>query len=416
MRRHKDALVALDKGIAASALDPFPHYNRGIVLLRLNRFKEAIEALDRSLALRTPMDGGRLNDADAYYNRAMARLLTGDLKDGFEDYEYRLETSDELLGPGISLKESGLPAEKRWINSPLSAGPVIVTKDGFAAGPLLVIAEQGLGDTIQFLRFLPALRKRHEVVLAVQTALMPLVKESFPDLTVIPGKVQIPNDKYGAWMKLMSAPFYLGLKDEKDIPPPWWCPVLTERVEQWESIVNPLPGRLNVGVCWSGNFSHKNNAERSIPFKKFATIFGTRCNFVVIQQIQQEDTEAVAASGITAPVLIDFRDTAAIILSLDLVVTVDTSVAHLAATLGKPTWILIPAFSTDWRWQLERTDSPWYPSATLIRQPKIGDWDTPLRKVRGDLARMADATAPPLPAVDDRFSHPTRREAGFLME
>ena len=378
LKMHPEALVALDKGIACNPSDPFPHYNRGIALVRLNRYEDGIKALERSLELQPPAESvSRLNNADARYNRGMARFALGDLKGGFEDYEYRLLTSEHQ-------ENNGLPTEKKWDGGPLDA-------------PLLVVAEQGLGDTIQSLRFIPALLARgHRVILAVQPALAPMVKDVWPDIETIAGNTQVQNDTYGAWVLLMSLPYWLGIEKESDLPAPWRPIIDGERIEKWQGHLNPFKGITNVGICWSGNFQHKNDEHRSIPLKQFATLFDANAdvNFVSLQQMRPGETHEFAElkkdhSNLSALLLQDFRNTAAVMLNLDLVITVDTAVAHLAASLGVPTWILIPKYSTDWRWQLKRTDSPWYPSARLYRQTKVGDWDTTLKQARGDLTEMA---------------------------
>jgi tetratricopeptide (TPR) repeat protein len=362
--RHVDALAAFDKGIAADPHDAFPHYNRGIALLRLNRRHEAIAALNRSLELsgRVDASASRLNNADALYNRAMALLLLGDFKNGFRDYEARLHTSEHK-------REISLPAEKEWKG------------ETWGDKPLFVCAEQGVGDTIQFLRFLPALRERGPVMLAVQTALQPLVKDTWPDLPLLPARAQIPNDSYSHWVHLMSLPYRLGVETEADIPAPWVPTISPEPL----GFTIGLP--MNVGVCWAGNFLHKNDDHRSIPLHTFGRLFDAPCNFVSLQQMRQgEEGEFVALKAQHRNLLglyfDDWRGTAAALLNLDLVITADTAVAHLAATLGLPTWILVPAYSTDWRWQLERIDSPWYPSVRLFRQTKVGDWSQTLDAVR----------------------------------
>jgi Flp pilus assembly protein TadD len=375
--RHEAALVALDKGIAFDPSDPFPHYNRGIALLRLNRHREAIASLDHSLELRAPATDSvsRLNEADARYNRAMARLLLGDLR-GFADYEARL-TSSENDTPNLNL-----PADKKWQGEALTGKTI------------LIHAEQGLGDTIQFLRFVPLIRERAgNVLLRVHDKLTPLVRD-IPGVTVLELAAGDTVEGFERWAALMSLPLYLGIDTEQDLPPPWQPSIEPERVARLRASLDPPANELNVGVCWAGNFQHKNDAHRSIPLAKFGAIFEAKANFVSIQQMRAGETNEFAALQRRHPFLSalwldDLRDTAAAIAALDLVVTVDTAVAHLAATLGVPTWILIPAYSTDWRWQLGRTDSPWYPRATLYRQPKVGDWQTVLDHVTRDLDAMA---------------------------
>lgn len=375
MKRYPEALAALDKGIRYNPNDAFPHYNRGIVLLRLNRQREAIDALDRAIAINP-------NDADAHYNRGMGRLLLGDLRGGFEDYESRLLTTENRV-PNL-----GLPADKKWSGETISGKTI------------LVHCEQGLGDDIQFFRFLRRLLERApaQVFVMAHSATAPLL-DGLAVTVLKPGTV-LPA--YDHWVALMSLPLMLGVTREHDLPPPWLPRIEGHRLAtggvfrfrsidilgELEKLMHPAP---YVGVCWAGNFLHKNDAHRSIEIETFGRMFDAPCNFVSLQQMRPIDVDAFAALKKQHTDLSDvqtdtLRDLAAVILNLDLVISVDTAVAHLAASLGVPTWILIPKFSTDWRWQLERTDSPWYPSARLIRQQKVGDWASVIDGIRNELS------------------------------
>jgi tetratricopeptide (TPR) repeat protein len=372
LKRHAEALVAFDKGIAYEPNDPFPHYNRGIALMRLNRHREAIEALSHSLSLDWAVDGSpsRLNPADVRYNRGMASLLLGDMQGGFADYEYRLLTSESAV------HNLGLDPALKW-----QPGDAIEGKT------LLVHCEQGLGDTIQFLRFVPLLADLgpKEVRIVAHAPIRPMI--DIPGVRVMqPGDAL--TDQYDCWVALMSLPLHLGI-EEATIPAPW-----QPNIEGATIQVEP-EGGFNVGVCWAGNFQHKNDEHRSIPLSQFAALFDAEgCDFTSVQQMRPGETHEFAEIKATHPnlealLLNDFRDTARVLLTLDLVVTVDTAVAHLAGTLGVPTWLLVPAYSTDWRWQLDRTDSPWYPSVKLYRQPKVGDWKSVLDRVKRDLVSLA---------------------------
>lgn len=369
LKRHAEALIYLDKGIAQNPKDAFPHYNRGIVLLRLNRQIEAIAALNRAIELNP-------NDPDALYNRGMGRLLTGDLAGGFEDYEARLLTSENKV---INL---GLPAAKKWDGSDLTGKR------------LLVHCEQGLGDDIQFLRFLPGIfRKNPEKVLLIpHSAVVPILALP-PAIELRKSGEPIDEADYDCWVALMSLPHYLGLKTEADIPHPTFLALDPLSVERWDRLVRE-PDRLNVGVCWAGNFLHKNDAHRSIPLATFAELFDVPgVNFVSLQQLRPGEADLFAKlqtkhQNLQSFVFENFRDTAAAAINLDMVISVDSAIAHLSATLAVPTTILVPAFGTDWRWMLEREDSPWYSAAKLHRQPKVGDWVTVIRALRNELAAM----------------------------
>jgi hypothetical protein len=249
------------------------------------------------------------------------------------------------------------------------------------------------------MRFTPELFRRGAKVLTIaHSPIKPLLYD--PRMNVLPAGQKLAGRdvegeadavRYDRWVGICSLPYYIGLEREDQIPPPWRL-FPGDAVEVWGPRLGPSSFR--VGVCWAGNFQHKNDRHRSVPLSIFAKLFELPYDFVSVQQARQGEEEELAAlckrhSNLTALALDDFRNTAAVLLNCHVVVTADTSVAHLAGTLGIPTWVLIPKFGTDWRWQLERTDSPWYPSVTLYRQTKIGDWRSVLDRVKRDLAETA---------------------------
>lgn len=375
--KHKDALEALDKGIANNPNDSFAWYNRGIVMLRLGRHGEALNSFEYAIAQHAKNPRSKTTEvADCYYNRGMARLALGDLKGGFADYEYRLTTSEN------EKPNFGFPAEKKWNGEELGDTP------------LLIIAEQGLGDTIQFLRFIPeVLRRAPNLTLAVQSALAPMAKACWPDIPLLPAKSNIPHDKLGRWAPLMSLPHLFGMEKESDLPQPWRVPIdpVTRTVN---TLRNSESHPLRIGVCWAGNFAHKNDANRSVPLDVFARLFHLPFDFVSLQQLRAGEEETFAKikvhhANVASFALTDFRDTTDIVANCDLVISADTAVAHLAASMGVPTWILVPAQNTDWRWQLDRTDSPWYPSARLWRSKRGEGWCPVVEAIAKELERLA---------------------------
>ena len=358
--KFKEALPALDKGIKYDPVGPFPRYNRGIVLIRLGRYEEAVTSLNEALKFhhQQPIPNNH-EIADVHYNRGMALLTLGDLKNGFADYEYRLQTSENQD------HNFGFPPEKKWNGEELGDTP------------LLIIGEQGLGDNIQFLRFLPeALKRAPNLTLAVHSAVAPMVREQWPNVPLLPAKTEIPHDQIGRWCAMMSLPHALGIERESDLPMPWFPALDPARVNALLSEGNH--GGLRVGVCWAGNFNHKNDHNRSIPLDLLHRLFETGCQFVSIQQLRPGEeapfSKLKETYGIETHDLTDMRDTAAIIAGCDLVISADSAMAHLSGSIGRPTWVLIPAQNTDWRWQLHRKDSPWYPSMRLWRQERGKGW------------------------------------------
>ncbi len=370
--RHRDALAALERGIAQNPHDPFPHYNRVIALMRLARHREGIAALDKAISLYGPNPNPR-EVADCRYNRGIAKLTLGEIKEGFEDLEYRLLTTGQEINHGF-------PYYLKWDGKPL-AGDL----------PLIILAEWGLGDTIQFLRFVPeALRCARKVSVAVQTGLAPMVKECWPEVTILPAKTVIRHEEIGAWVAVMSLAHLFGVEKESDIPLPW-MPPLGNRV------LAPC-GRLRIGVCWAGNVIHKNDRNRSIPLDVFAKMFELDASFVSLQQLRQEDKALFADletrhDNLFSFDLDDLRDTATLIANCDLVISADTAIAHLAASIGIPTWILVPPVNVDWRWRLQGDKCAWYPAATLWRGRRATEWRDVIDAMMAKLSTLREEAA-----------------------
>jgi hypothetical protein len=255
---------------------------------------------------------------------------------------------------------------------------------------LLVHAEAGMGDTIQFCRYLPMVEATGaRIVFEVQSALVALVSTLECRLTLVHGGQELPH--FDAHCPLMSLP--LAFRTEVATIPAA-VPYLyadEHKRRQWRDRLGEKRG-LRVGLVWAGNPEHGNDQNRSVALKALGPLLDLPVEFHSLQREYRDGDEAWL--GRQAPLirdhrqeLNDFSDTAALAAELDLVISVDTSVAHLAGALGRPVWILLP-FVPDWRWLIERTDSPWYPSATLFRQSRLGDWDSVIGKVRGELAKL----------------------------
>jgi ADP-heptose:LPS heptosyltransferase len=261
---------------------------------------------------------------------------------------------------------------------------------GLDGKTVFLLAEQGLGDTLQFVRYVPVVAALGaKVILGVQRPLGPLIA-TVPGVSLVLSDGEALPD-FDLYCPLLSLPLAFET-NFANIPAniPYLWPY-EQRMARWRGRL-PQSGRLRVGICWSGSSVHLNDHSRSIPLVRFASLLSVRgLEFI---SVQKEVSEAQAAILDSHGVLqlgqefTDFADTAAVVAMLDLVITVDTSVAHLAGAMGKAVALLLP-FSPDWRWLLDRTDSPWYPTMRLFRQTAICDWDTPLERVREELAAVA---------------------------
>lgn len=368
--RLEEAEQAYRRVLRAGEGNSSAHNNLGNVLLALGRVPEAIRHYKRA----------RLHDAaspEAPWNLGVAHLLLGDYARGWEGHEYR------TAQPGAVRRHFDKP---RWMGELLEGRRI------------LLHAEQGLGDTIQFSRFAPVLsRQGATVILECQPAAVTLV-ETVPGISQAiarpsdPAAESLPEFDYHS--PLMSVPGVLRVTPET-IPAevPYLFP-RREVVEQWEKIMTGLEQarrRRRIGLTWAGNPRHLNDANRSIPLARLAPLFDLESLFFF--GLQKGDAAAqIAGTGGKVfdlePLLVDLEQTAAAIRQLDLVISVDTVVAHLAGALGRPVWLLVP-FAPDWRWMLDRADSPWYPTMRLFRQKARGDWGGVVDEVRRALAESA---------------------------
>jgi tetratricopeptide (TPR) repeat protein len=339
------------------------HHNRGMVLYRLDRPTEAIRSHDIAIAL---------GNAEALWSKSLCLLSIGDFEQGWELYECRFANTVRLARTELAM----LP---RWNGRSCVDGKTI-----------LVHAEQGLGDTLQFCRYVPMLGQTCRVILDVHRPLKRL-------LTTLPGVDQIvahddPLPAFDAWVPLLSLPlaFHTTLGTI-----PAEVPYLTaepERVAIWRQGVAALPGR-KLGLVWAGTPLNTNDRRRSITLQQLAPL--ARIPGLSLISLQYGDAAEQARTPPDGMMLHDwndelaeFADVAALIENLDLVISVDTAAAHLAGALGKPVWLLT-CFASDWRWLRGRTDSPWYPTVRLFRQTSPGDWASVVDKVVDALRELA---------------------------
>ena len=364
--RYADAVAAHDSALKAAPDHTGALLNRGRALAALNRFDDAIASYGKAHALRK-------DDADVHFMESLALLTLGDYRRGFEKYEWRW-------------RRGGMPEQKSR-GRPLWRGDY-----SLARKTVLLHAEQGLGDTIQFARYVPLLAASGaKVVLEVQPELTTLMARLEGAATVIArGAAPPPFDVH---CPLGSLP--LAFKTEPatvpaDIP---YLSADDAHLAKWSARIGAL-ARPRIAFAWAGNPSHLNDRNRSIAFAKLAPLLSIPAQFVSIQHdVRAEDSVALAGENRVTNVgaeLENFADTAAVIALCDLVISVDTAVAHLAGAMGRPLWMLLP-FAPDWRWTLDGETSPWYPTARLFRQTAIGDWDGVIERLGVELKRFVSS-------------------------
>jgi tetratricopeptide (TPR) repeat protein len=363
--REEDAIEAYGSALLSLPSHLPSWINLGQTLMALNRHGEALDAYRKALELAP-------DNADANFNEALALLTVGDYRRGFEKYEWRW-------------KRTGMDAKPRFRQRPwLGESPV-------AGKTVLLYAEQGLGDTIQFVRYAPELaRAGARVVLEVQPELKELLAR-FDGVASVLGRGE-STPAFDLHCPLASLP--LALKTEPSNVP-GGIPYLRAseaRMARWRERIEALLGP-RVAIAWSGSADHFNDRNRSIALAQLEPLLATRgVSFVSIQhEVRPTDAEQLAANAGMLHIggeLLDFSDTAAVLALCDLTISVDTSVVHLSAAMGRPTYLLVP-FQPDWRWTAEGERSPWYPDVKLFRQPAPGDWNSVLMRVSEALAMLA---------------------------
>jgi tetratricopeptide (TPR) repeat protein len=355
--RLDEALQSYDRALELAPREPDIWSNRGILLQAMLRLDEALASYDRAIAL-SPEHVG------AQWNRANALLLSGDFARGWPAYEWR------------------------WRSRAASASDPMFAMQSLEGRHILLRAEQGLGDTIQFARYAPLVKaKGARVTLSVQAPLRRVMATLAPGIEIVAARDAGVDIGY----PLMSLPLAFGTTLASIPAPRRYLAADEDLVATWRLRL-PDDGRRRIGVVWSGNPNHRNDRNRSLPLSTLAPLLDLGAHWIAVQKdIPARDAALLDQLPRLTRVddrLGDFADTAALIETLDLVIAVDTSVAHLAGALGRPVWILLP-FSPDWRWLTDREDSPWYPSARLFRQTTPGDWAGVVERLRDELGRAS---------------------------
>jgi hypothetical protein len=362
--QHAKAAACFEKLLTRHPNHAEAHNSLGHLLIQLGRHREAIASFARAIALEP-------DNANAHFNLALALLTVGELEAGWREYEWRFRTE------GLKASRSIYP-QPHWDGVESLAGKTIN-----------VYTEQGLGDSIMFVRYAPMLAAQGATVIA---GLLPQAKVLATEIDgVTPVAPGDPLPRFDIQCPLLSLPYLLKTRLET-IPAnvPYIRP-RADRVAIWRDRL-PRDGRLTVGVVWAGGKDFKGDHNRSIALQRFQSLFDAPgMRFVGLQrELREGDAERLRQWPDVmhfGEQLTDFADTAAIISMLDLVISVDTSVAHLAGAMARPVWILLPIVP-DFRWLLDRSDSPWYPTARLFRQPRLGDWESVLAHVRAALAGL----------------------------
>ena len=369
LQRFEEALASYDRALALRPDLVEALYNRVIALTALKRFDEALSSIGHVLAARPDY-------AEAHFHEALCRLMIGDFDRGWEKYEWRWETENQR------------PA-KRGFTQPLWLG-----QEEIAGKTILLHAEQGFGDTIQFCRYVPLVVARGaRVVLEVQKSLPELMSSLDGVAHIISQGDPLPD--FDLQCPLLSLPLAFRTRLETIPSAVPYLRASSQASNNWERRLGPTD-RPRIGLVWSGNSANRRDHIRSIDFSSFLSLLDINATFISLQK-DVGAADAMVLNGRRdllhfGDELRSFSDTAALISNLDLVITVETSVAHLAGALGKPVWVLL-SFLGDWRWLCDREDSPWYPTARLFRQDATRAWDNVIARVHAALHDFVQSRA-----------------------
>lgn len=364
MGRTHEALRTLDDLLRLYPNHAQAIYNRGILRMQVERFQEAIADFDQSLALAPDASYGNVE-----YARGFSNLVLGNYQDGFREFEYREKDTIPTNG-------------EEWNGDQSITGKTV-----------LVHAEMGSGDTIQFSRYLPMMVERGAHVFAVvHPGITPLL-EGMEGVTLLSeDPTTWPVTDY--WVRLMSLAWCFGTT-VSTVPAPTPIKPNLDCFMRWRHQMQPGQGRFNIGLCWSGNPASKYDVHRSIPAALLAPLVGLAkrlpIRFYSFQQkVRERDLDSFQSFDVfdLGPRLTDFRETANAMANLDLMITCDTSVAHMAGTVGVPTWVLLTKFRTYWLWMLGRDTTPWYPSMKCFKQRVDGDWQSVVAGVTERVAHL----------------------------
>ena len=357
--RHQAASEASKRAVELMPHSPDAHNGLGVALLEGRKVNEALPAFRQAIQLQP-------DHIDAHVNRGMALLLSGDYQGGWPEYEWRRRKTDPLW------QRFGTPS---WYGNDLSERTI------------LVYAEGGLGNSVQFARFAPVLAKRGaRVLLECQPPLKALL-QTLEEITSVLGRgEQLPA--FHEHAPLVSIPGILKMPLNAipaEVP---YLRADPDLVKTWSSRLE-CGSAFKVGIKWLAEQNTTYGRSRSIPLTKFRAL----CDVPGVELISlQKGARQTCDFPVTWLQGLDescgaFVDTAAVMMSLDLVITCDTSIAHVGGALGRPTWVILP-YSPDWRWMLDREDSPWYPTIRLFRQHEFGDWSVVLKKIAEELSRF----------------------------
>lgn len=370
LKRFDDAVFGYEKAIALDPDSADTYANRGLAMQGLKRFDEALQSFDKAIELNPEM-------ADPYWNKALLKILKGQYEEGWQLYEYRRHRKEQKA------------------SYPVYQQPLWLGQETIKDKVLYIYPEQGLGDFIQFCRYIPLVEKLGaKVILNVPAPLLSVIKTIGLNATIVKSHDEVGSFDFHC--PIMSLP--LAFKTTVESIPNHVPYLFSDQFKKnyWEKKIANTSNTLKVGLVWSGSKDHKKDHDRSLRLEQLEPLLSLPITFYSLQkEVREQDKVTLSSLNQIHQYqeeLNDFSDTAAMVDCLDLIITVDTSVAHLAGAMAKNVWILI-AYLPDYRWMLDRDDTPWYPTVKLFRQSTVGSWDSVIIDVKKALEKLLIAKA-----------------------
>jgi len=356
LKLHEEALIAYDNAISVNPRFSEAWCNKGFTLSELKRYNEALSAYDLAINLDP-------QNSEAYWNKSLAELVTGKLLSGWKNYEFRW-------------KKRGAESYKH------AEIPSLTSLNNIAGKKILVWSEQGYGDTIQFCRFIEKLSALNaEVIFEVQPPLTTLLSNSLLGCNVISEGTQHGDIDFA--VPLLSLPLIFSIGPDNIPTKNAYLAGNKGKSDHWRDLLKLDKSQLNIGIACSGNEIHKSDLDRSIDLELFEPLTKFANLFLIQKKLRPKDLNYLEKSTrihYLGDKIQDFSDSAAIVDEMDAIVSVDTSLAHLSGALGRPTFILVH-WNPEWRWLLDRQNSPWYPTIKIIRQNFPGNWASTIEEV-----------------------------------
>jgi len=399
LSRFTDAINSFDQCISFNPKSAEAYFNRGIAQVALKQFAKAVHSFDRAIEIKPAFSG-------AFNNRGLAQQSLLHLKDAISSFDMAVNLDPKLFGARLNLslclllsgdfKRGWKEFECRWdeggycsLENRNFSMPRWDGKESLKNKTIFLYGEQGFGDAIQFSRYISRVAQLGaKVIVEAPAALFQLFSHIEGITEIIKRGDAVPRCDFH--YPLLSLPHAFNT-DLSSIPSPQgYLKASKQKVAQWKKKIGKK-NKPRIGLVWSGNTGHQNDQNRSIALESFISILGSEHDYVCLQNEIKEAEQATLLLHpeiqYFGPEITDFEDTAALCSLMDVIISIDTSVAHLAGALGKPTWLLLPQLP-DWRWLLNRSDSPWYESMKLYRQTTVGDWAETLAEVKADLASL----------------------------